>query len=66
VIFGKHTSERADVAPAEGFAMMVDGRPKANYRDEASAKKAAADLLSRFPKLHVEIYNAAAKTRSKL
>jgi hypothetical protein len=56
--------QRADMAPSEGFALVVDGRLKSNYDDEAAAKKAAADLLSRFPKLHVQIYNANTKTRS--
>jgi hypothetical protein len=58
--------QRADIAPAEGFALVVDGRLKTNYGDEAGAKKAAADLLSKFPKLYVQIYNAATKTRSEI
>jgi len=36
---------------------------KTTYEDEDVAKKAAADLLSKFPNLHVQIYNAATKTR---
>jgi hypothetical protein len=39
---------------------------KTTYEDEAAAQNAAADLLSRFPKLHVQIYNAATKTRSDI
>ena len=58
--------QRTDVPPSEGFTLVVDGYPKANYDDEASAKKAAADLLGRFPKLQVEIFDAATKTRSKV
>ena len=58
--------QRADIAPSEGFALVVDGRLKTKYDDEATAKKAGADLLSRFPKLQVQIYNAATKTRSGL
>jgi hypothetical protein len=58
--------QRADIAPADGFALVVDGRLKTKYDDEATAKKAAADLLSRFPKLQVQIYNAATKTRSAI
>ena len=56
--------QRADIAPNEGFALVVDGRMKTTYEDESTAKKAAADLLGKFPKLHVQIYNAATKTRS--
>src|SRR3954452_13576391 len=58
--------QRADMAPSEGFALVVDGRLKSNYDDEAAAKKAGADLLSRFPKLHVQIYDAKSKTRSSV
>ena len=58
--------QRADIAPADGFALVVDGRLKTKYDDEGAAKKAAADLLSRFPKLQVQIYNAATKTRSSI
>ena len=58
--------QRADIAPSDGFALVVDGRLKTKYDDEASAKKAGADLLSRFPKLQVQIYNAATKTRSSI
>jgi hypothetical protein len=60
------TTQRANVTPTDGFTVVVDGCLKGNYDDEAAAKKAAADLLSRFPKLHVEIFNASTKTRSKV
>ena len=58
--------QRADIAPSDGFALVVDGRLKTKYDDEAAAKKAATDLLSRFPKLQVQIYNAATKTRASI
>jgi len=58
--------QRADVAPARGFAITGEGCMKTNYDDEAAAKKAATDLLSRFPKLHVELFDATTKTRSKV
>ncbi len=58
--------QRADIAPSDGFALVVDGRIKTKYDDEGTAKKAATDLLSRFPKLQVQIYNAATKTRSSI
>ena len=56
--------QRADIAPAQGFALVVDGHMKTKYEDEGTAKKPAADLLSKFPKLHVQIYNAKTKMRS--
>jgi hypothetical protein len=58
--------QRADVTPTTGFTMVVDGKMKAKFDDEASAAKAGSELLARFPMLQIEIYDAAAKTRSKL
>jgi hypothetical protein len=31
--------QRADIAPADGFAMIVDGHFKTQFEDEAAAKK---------------------------
>jgi len=58
--------ERADVAPADGFTLVVDGHFKTHYDDETAAQKAGAELLGRFPMLQVLIYDAATKTRSAL
>ena len=49
--------QRADIAPANGFAMVVDGHFKTKYNSEAAASKAAAELLALFPMLRIEIYN---------
>ena len=56
--------QRADVAPADGFTLVVDGHYKAHYDDATAAQEAGAELLGRFPMLQVQIYDAAAKTRS--
>ena len=56
--------QRADTAPSTGFALVVDGRLKAKYDDHGAANNAAEDLLSRFPKLQVQIYDAATKSRT--
>jgi hypothetical protein len=53
--------KRADIAPSIGFALVVDGHLKSKYDDHSAANNAAEDLLSRFPKLHVHIYDAARK-----
>jgi len=58
--------ERADVAPADGFTLVVDGHFKTHYDSETAAQKAGAELLGRFPMLQVLIYDAATKTRSAL
>jgi hypothetical protein len=58
--------QRADVAPSTGYALVVDGCIKTQFADEGAAKKAAEDLKRRFPKLQVQIYDAATKTRATL
>ena len=39
--------QRADVAPAEGFSLVVDGHFKTNYDDEKAAQEAGAALFGR-------------------
>jgi hypothetical protein len=58
--------QRADVAPANGFSLVVDGHFKTHYNDEKAAQEAGAELFGRFPMLQVLIYDAATKTRSPL
>jgi hypothetical protein len=58
--------QRADLIPTTGFAMVVDGKLKTNFDDEASASKAGSELLARFPMLQIEIYNATTGTRSRI
>jgi hypothetical protein len=56
--------QRADIAPANGYAMVVDGHFKTQFSEESAAKKAASELLANFPMLKVEIYDASAKVRT--
>jgi hypothetical protein len=56
--------QRADIAPADGYAMVVEGHFKTQFSEANAAKNAAAELLSHFPKLQIEIYNATAKSRT--
>ena len=58
--------QRADIGPSTGFALVVDGRIKTKYDDRGAANKAAEELLSRFPMLQIQIYDAANKTRIPL
>ena len=58
--------QRADIIPTAGFAMVVDGKLKANFADEEVAKAAGAELLVRFPILRVEVYNSETKVRTKV
>ena len=57
---------RADLAPSDGFSLVVDGHFKAHYDDEKAAQEAGAALFEKFPMLQVLIYDAATKTRSAL
>jgi hypothetical protein len=56
--------QRADIAPANGYAMAVDGHFKTQFSEEGAAKKAASELLASFPMLQIEIYDATAKSRT--
>lgn len=58
--------QRADMAPTDGFSLVVDGHFKTHYDDETAAQEAGAELLGRFPMLQVLIYDAATKMRSPL
>ena len=46
--------------------MVVDGRFKSEFEDEASAKVVAAELLRSFKMLKIEIYDASKRERTKL
>ena len=59
-------AQRADIIPTEGFAMVVDGKLKGNFADEQAAKAAGEELLGKFPRLRVEVFNAKTKVRTKL
>jgi hypothetical protein len=56
--------QRADIAPAEGYAIVVDGHFKTQFAELSAAKKAASELLVNFPMLQIEIYDATAKSRT--
>lgn len=56
--------QRADVPPADGFSLVVDGHFKSHYDNEKAAQGAGAELFGRFPMLQALIYDAATKTRS--
>jgi hypothetical protein len=56
--------QRADIAPANGYAMVVDGHFKRQFSEESAAKKAGSELLANFPMLQIEIYDATAKSRA--
>jgi hypothetical protein len=56
--------QRADIAPAGGFALVVDGHFKTQFESDAAAQKVAKELLVNYPMLQVEIYDASTKART--
>ena len=57
-------NQRADIAPTDGYALVVDGHFKTQFGDEKAAKKAATELLAKYPMLQVELYDASSKSRT--
>ena len=55
---------RADLAPSSGYAIIVDGHFKSEFGEEKAAKKAATELLAKYPMLRIEIYCASSKSRT--
>jgi hypothetical protein len=51
---------RSDV-PVTGYALIVDGQAKADFKTHEQALKAARDLKGRFPMLQVKVYDAETK-----
>jgi hypothetical protein len=41
--------QRADIAPANGYAMFVDEHFKTQFAEEGSAKRDAVELLAKYP-----------------
>jgi hypothetical protein len=55
---------RADLVPAEGFGLEVDGRMKMVFPTLAVAQKRARALKAEFPMLQIKVYDAENKTRT--
>jgi hypothetical protein len=56
--------QRADIIPTVGFALVVDGIFKKEFETDAAAQKAAKELLTKYPMLRVETYDASSKVRT--
>ena len=57
---------RADRPPTEGFATSVDDHFKAEFDTVEAAEASGRELKSDYPRLQVEIYDAASKIRTSL
>ena len=55
--------QRADIAPSDGYALVVDKHFKTQFVEKEAAKKAAVELLAKYP-MQVKIYNASSKSRA--
>ena len=59
-------ASRADRPPTEGFVLIVDGHFKSEFDTAEAAEASGRKLKSAYPMLQIEIYDAAAKTRTFL
>jgi hypothetical protein len=57
---------RADRRPTEGFATIVDGQFKSEFDTAEAAETLGRELKSAYPRLQIEIYDAANKVRTLL
>jgi len=54
---------RADRPPTEGFATIVDGHFKTEFDTVEAAETSGRELKLAYPRLQIEIYDAANKVR---
>ena len=54
----------ADLAPTEGYSLVVDGHFKSHYDTVEAAEEAGMALKHRYQMLQVQVYDAATRTRS--
>ena len=52
--------------PASGYAIEVDGRPKAEFATRDGAWAGGEELKKRFPMLQIRIYDAETKIREEI
>jgi hypothetical protein len=52
--------------PTSGYALIVDGHVKLEFKTQDSAIQAAKDLKKRFPILQVKVYDAEKKRVEKI
>jgi len=52
--------------PTSGYALIVDGHIKNEFKTKEGAEKRARELKSRFPMLQIKVYNAEAKVSEEV
>ena len=49
------------ILPTSGYALIVDGQLKTEFKSQDHALKAARELKGRFPMLQIKVYDAENK-----
>ena len=52
--------------PTSGYALIVDGHAKLEFKAEDLAGQAAKDLKKRFPNLQIKVYDAETKRAEQI
>jgi hypothetical protein len=55
---------KANLLPAEGYGLEVDGRVKAQYDTAEAAAKAGLELKQKYPFVQVYVFDAKERTRT--
>jgi hypothetical protein len=58
----KPLNPRTDVAPTVGYVLSIDRKLKAQFEASEDAVAAGLRLKQSYPVLHVEVFDAAART----
>jgi len=62
-----HRVNRATIElPTSGYALVVDGQMKTEFKTKDRALKVARDLKGRFPVLQVKVYDAEEKRSEEI
>ena len=51
----------AQELPQSGYAVVVDGQVKTEFKTQEGAQNGARDLKRRFPMLQIKVYDAATR-----
>ena len=60
----KHRDQIAQLMAPSQIEQAQSGHFKTQFAEEGAAKKAAVELLAKYPMLQVEIYDASSKSRT--
>ena len=52
--------------PETGYALIVDGRAKSEFKTKEDAENEARELKQRFPMLQIKVYDAEAKCSEEI